>query len=98
MNTRMTSHPLGETRERRRASMMSAANTQPLDQRLVTGFIDSSEIIEQLTPLGYEPEQPTARMVVFDVALEMLGEVGDRSEEHTSELQSPMYLVCRLLL
>src|SRR5437764_9806515 len=26
------------------------------------------------------------------------GEVDDRSEEHTSELQSPMYLVCRLLL
>src|SRR5437762_9036989 len=24
--------------------------------------------------------------------------VDDRSEEHTSELQSPMYLVCRLLL
>src|SRR5437764_4363813 len=23
---------------------------------------------------------------------------GNRSEEHTSELQSPMYLVCRLLL
>src|SRR5437762_4328812 len=26
------------------------------------------------------------------------GEENDRSEEHTSELQSPMYLVCRLLL
>src|SRR5437762_10640902 len=26
------------------------------------------------------------------------GNVRDRSEEHTSELQSPMYLVCRLLL
>src|SRR5499425_2306206 len=25
-------------------------------------------------------------------------DVGDRSEEHTSELQSPMYLVCRLRL
>src|SRR5437764_5203680 len=25
-------------------------------------------------------------------------EAHDRSEEHTSELQSPMYLVCRLLL
>src|SRR5437762_10368761 len=25
-------------------------------------------------------------------------EFGHRSEEHTSELQSPMYLVCRLLL
>src|SRR5437879_8782797 len=26
------------------------------------------------------------------------GRDGGRSEEHTSELQSPMYLVCRLLL
>src|SRR5437762_8116702 len=26
------------------------------------------------------------------------GRRGQRSEEHTSELQSPMYLVCRLLL
>src|SRR5437763_11224179 len=26
------------------------------------------------------------------------GEENQRSEEHTSELQSPMYLVCRLLL
>ena len=26
------------------------------------------------------------------------GVTGVRSEEHTSELQSPMYLVCRLLL
>src|SRR5437763_8457499 len=25
-------------------------------------------------------------------------EIAERSEEHTSELQSPMYLVCRLLL
>src|SRR5437879_11529657 len=30
------------------------------------------------------------------VAARVLG--GGRSEEHTSELQSPMYLVCRLLL
>src|SRR5437762_11356802 len=27
-----------------------------------------------------------------------LGRISCRSEEHTSELQSPMYLVCRLLL
>src|SRR5437762_11333026 len=27
-----------------------------------------------------------------------VGRVGRRSEEHTSELQSPMYIVCRLLL
>src|SRR5437763_12431901 len=33
-----------------------------------------------------------------DPAEEPGPEVRDRSEEHTSELQSPMYLVCRLLL
>src|SRR5437764_10973484 len=30
--------------------------------------------------------------------LEACSDAGIRSEEHTSELQSPMYLVCRLLL
>src|SRR5258708_21271329 len=29
---------------------------------------------------------------------ELVGRVGKRSEEHTSELQSPDHLVCRLLL
>src|SRR5437764_11499933 len=28
----------------------------------------------------------------------LMQQPADRSEEHTSELQSPMYLVCRLLL
>src|ERR1017187_11035282 len=31
-------------------------------------------------------------------AILTLNTVANRSEEHTSELQSPMYLVCRLLL
>src|SRR5436189_4062732 len=48
---------------------------------------------------GSRPRVPPSR----DVHEERRGEedrrVGpDRSEEHTSELQSPMYLVCRLLL
>src|SRR5258708_31841970 len=30
--------------------------------------------------------------------IDALVQVGDRSEEHTSELQSPDHLVCRLLL
>src|SRR2546426_3055878 len=33
-----------------------------------------------------------------DHELTPLAELGDRSEEHTSELQSPCNLVCRLLL
>src|SRR5438445_6859847 len=37
-----------------------------------------------LTPASLEPPTPA--------------DIGDRSEEHTSELQSRQYLVCRLLL
>src|SRR5437879_13270682 len=33
-----------------------------------------------------------------DQELRQSAQVDQRSEEHTSELQSPMYLVCRLLL
>src|SRR5437762_9128900 len=35
---------------------------------------------------------------VADLPFERKSRLEDRSEEHTSELQSPMYLVCRLLL
>src|SRR5437762_10642890 len=35
--------------------------------------------------------QPSSELVIPPIKM-------DRSEEHTSELQSPMYLVCRLLL
>src|SRR5437763_13430515 len=39
------------------------------------------------------------REVVYRYRDQAIGEVRrPRSEEHTSELQSPMYLVCRLLL
>src|SRR5437764_3797975 len=34
----------------------------------------------------------------MDVRINDTGRLNYRSEEHTSELQSPMYLVCRLLL
>src|SRR5437762_9072099 len=42
-------------------------------------------------------EEYSAR-VVFRHEHTLSGPKADRSEEHTSELQSPMYLVCRLLL
>src|SRR5437879_5121989 len=40
----------------------------------------------------------SAPATVAVALLDALNTVGLRSEEHTSELQSPMYLVCRLLL
>src|SRR5437764_7626230 len=36
--------------------------------------------------------------IVFSCWPRFIRPLGSRSEEHTSELQSPMYLVCRLLL
>src|SRR5437879_7447409 len=43
---------------------------------------------------------PTEQHGIFAVSSGGVAEnpAGSRSEEHTSELQSPMYLVCRLLL
>src|SRR5437879_9597734 len=48
--------------------------------------------VELLKCLGCQPVE--LRMPHTDYAIA----TGWRSEEHTSELQSPMYLVCRLLL
>src|SRR3712207_8077982 len=50
---------------------------------------------------GVEQPEPVADLVHEGVALVVRGEVSAghrRSEEHTSELQSRQYLVCRLLL
>src|SRR6266571_3010604 len=56
---------------------LSAANTQPLDQRLVARLVSTSEVIEELATLGHELEQSTPGVIVLDVGLEVLGEVGD---------------------
>src|SRR5437764_10963982 len=49
---------------------------------------DVPGVFERLGTVQYDPLNPVGRNP--DLVL--------RSEEHTSELQSPMYLVCRLLL
>src|ERR1017187_5965974 len=51
-------------------------------------------------PLRQTMASRSVLRIFFACALAWLahGPTGSRSEEHTSELQSPMYLVCRLLL
>src|SRR3712207_6981177 len=46
---------------------------------------------------GQTPEQATSNLEALGFTVERV-EDGRRSEEHTSELQSRQYLVCRLLL
>src|SRR5687768_18256552 len=43
-------------------------------------------------------DDPARHLAVHDELLPRRGAEGDRSEEHTSELQSRLHLVCRLLL
>src|SRR5437763_5173387 len=53
------------------------------------------DVADRPTDLG--DHHIDARLGQFlNTPLDLVGDV--RSEEHTSELQSPMYLVCRLLL
>src|SRR5437762_5581148 len=70
------------------------------------GFIDSAkkESIEAILEAArLKTNGKATRLVVAGCLVEryrdqLKAEMPERSEEHTSELQSPMYLVCRLLL
>src|SRR5207249_6477820 len=64
------------------------------------GFLDEDDPIELLDGLLLvkEPQRSPHRTVVLLVARALERAFGERSEEHTSELQSRFDLVCRLLL
>src|SRR5437764_10686624 len=68
-----------------------------------SGDAGLDELARQHLALGRFPARAAANgdSLVWGIAtIEWGNDVGGpvRSEEHTSELQSPMYLVCRLLL
>src|SRR5437764_3231045 len=65
-----------------------AAIRQSYDQIFAAVELHVTFTVDEVKVLG-----DTAWMRTHSV-----GEIAVRSEEHTSELQSPMYLVCRLLL
>src|SRR3712207_7215004 len=61
------------------------------------GIIHKGEQLVLVLDQGHADHMPTAPF--FPVELRYGGKLGSlRSEEHTSELQSRQYLVCRLLL
>src|SRR5947209_14709391 len=57
-----------------------------------------SSDLSQRDLLASTPSHPSATDRFSVCLLEILRVLADRSEEHTSELQSRQYLVCRLLL
>src|SRR3712207_7166445 len=73
----------------------------PLDERAATGF---REAIAGLDSGKFDPIRQADQAIASAVQEFELGDVmgqrtaAARSEEHTSELQSRQYLVCRLLL
>src|SRR5437879_12966939 len=89
---------------------MSEIRLVPLDRRplahhTVRFFFNDTATTEIYTLSLHDalPICRTARAVAIVVGydqqtLPTRDRIGQRSEEHTSELQSPMYLVCRLLL
>src|SRR5438876_8614292 len=70
-------------------SLAALAACQPVDRR---GSPQRSQAADTVTPAQLQAP-PTTSSRATKVAT-----VVGRSEEHTSELQSPVHLVCRLLL
>src|SRR5207248_5155866 len=107
---RVTGDDLGTALAVREAlrALLLANNGAPLDPRAVTtlnGAADRSRLRVSFSPSGRaellpdEPNVPGALSRILAVTYTaMADESWDRSEEHTSELQSPYDLVCRLLL
>src|SRR3712207_7505570 len=65
------------------------------DERFVA---KTTVLIENVEHHVEEEEQEWFPKVREALGRNQLQEIGERSEEHTSELQSRQYLVCRLLL
>src|SRR5687768_17843844 len=70
--------------------------------RSILSYEEIADVARQLAPLGLRRVrltggEPTIR-ADLDRLVAMLRAVPERSEEHTSELQSRLHLVCRLLL
>src|SRR5690606_11624593 len=62
-------------------SVLSTAQTEPFDQRLVTRRVGSLQVVEQLAAAADHLEQAAARVVVLRVGLEVIGQLDDASGE-----------------
>src|SRR6185503_3579694 len=55
----------------------SATPAETIDEAAIALAVDLLEVVEKSAPLTHQLEETAPGMVVLDVALEMLGEIGD---------------------
>src|SRR5436189_1932800 len=80
------------------ARRISAALESSLRLRLMDALGEAAAELTNQLPDGHVEVRVTGGEPELVYELRRSLAEGVRSEEHTSELQSPMYLVCRLLL
>src|SRR5580693_8814079 len=66
----------GAPRRRRRLSPL-LAQAQGAHDRAIAIEAGAPQVVEQATSLGDHPQKPPPRVVIFDVGLEVLGQVSD---------------------
>src|SRR5437879_8831836 len=82
-----------------RARMQASAANEAFYVNRWSDLVDAAQGLGQTARfLPKATEVPAAHKEKLPDRAANLGKEAGRSEEHTSELQSPMYLVCRLLL
>jgi hypothetical protein len=59
------------------ARKLSTTNAKSVDQALVARVVGTPQIIENLTPLRHQLQQPAPRMIVFDMRFEVLRQIVD---------------------
>src|SRR5690625_5835157 len=76
------------------ASVATGGRRSTTPARALPGVLQHDALVQQLLAYGVGPVELPALLGL----LSLLDQGLDRSEEHTSELQSRGHLVCRLLL
>src|SRR5437867_5129866 len=80
------------------AALPSAFDSPSLHDALPISFWLDQALAQASTVCSTAAPSPSSGRAAFPAGKAARPEEGDRSEEHTSELQSPYELVCRLLL
>src|SRR5437762_4641336 len=95
MHHNLHSFPTRRSSDLKRCTRSSSAIPNPCRR---TGGIIFKPWLTATDRPGIQVSRPPSNPEAFLIRLQCPAMARLRSEEHTSELQSPMYLVCRLLL